>query len=175
MSLSGNFIFFLLLPLIFHAFLLVVRAQNGGVVVSQQLWCVAKNNAEDAALQGALAWACGQGGVDCSPIQQGGPCYDPSDIQQMASYAFNDYYLKHGMTDDSCNFDNSAAVTSLNPSRGSCKFPASSAVKNGNNAGSTATTVGMGTNSADFSGCRQMARAWFWPFITIHFFFVCII
>lgn len=112
-----NFTFFLLLPLILHAFLLVVRAQNGGLVISTQLWCVAKNNAEDAALQGALDWACGQGGADCSPIQQGGTCYNPSDIQQMASYAFNDYYLKHGMTDESCSFDNSAAVTSLNPSQ----------------------------------------------------------
>lgn len=85
-------------------------------MVARQLWCVAKNNAEDAALQGALDWACGPGGADCSPIQQGGPCYDPNDVQMMASYAFNDYYLKHGLTDDSCSFSNNAAVTSLNPS-----------------------------------------------------------
>lgn len=111
---------FLLLAIIFHAVLLVVGAQNGGggggVAVSTQLWCVAKNNAEDAALQGALDWACGPGGADCSPIQQGGPCYDPSDVQTMASYAFNDYFLKNGLTDDGCNFGNNAAVTSLNPS-----------------------------------------------------------
>ena len=78
---------------------------------------MAKNNAEDAALQTALSWACGPGAADCSPIQQGGPCYDASDIVVTASYAFNDYYLKHGLSTDSCSFDNTAALTSLNPSQ----------------------------------------------------------
>lgn len=90
------------------------KAQNG--VVSMELWCVAKNNAEDAALQTALDWACGPGGADCGPIQQGGPCYDASDVQSTASFAFNSYYLKNGKIDDACNFDNTAALTSLNPS-----------------------------------------------------------
>lgn len=92
----------------------VSRAQSG--VVGTEVWCVAKNNADDAALQTALDWACGLGATDCGPIQQGGPCYDPTDLQTTASFAFNDYYLKHGMTDDSCFFDNTAAITSLNPS-----------------------------------------------------------
>ena len=91
------------------------NAQNG-VVPSQELWCVAKNNAEDSALQSAIDWACNTGGADCGPIQQGGPCYDPSNILNTASYAFNDYFLKHGLSDDSCNFDSNAAVTSRNPS-----------------------------------------------------------
>ena len=91
-------------------------AKHAGGTVVTELWCVAKNNAEDAALQGALDWACGPGGADCSRIQQGGPCYDPSDIQKTASYGFNDYYLKHGLTDDACSFSNTAALTSLNPS-----------------------------------------------------------
>ena len=91
------------------------KAQNG--VVTMELWCVARNNAEDTALQTALDWACGPGGADCGPIQPGGPCYDASDVQTMASYAFNNYYLKNGMTDDACNFDNTAALTSLNPSK----------------------------------------------------------
>lgn len=90
---------------------------SGGVVPAQELWCVAKNNAEDSALQAAIDWACGAGGADCAPIQQGGPCYDPSNLQNTASYVFNDYFLKHGLSDDSCNFDNTAAITSLNPSQ----------------------------------------------------------
>ncbi|PON81600.1 X8 domain containing protein [Trema orientale] len=98
-----------------------IKARNG--VVTMELWCVAKNNAEDSALQRALDWACGPGGADCGPIQQGGPCYDASDVQTTASFAFNSYYLKNGMTDDSCNFDNTAAITSLNPSHDNCKFP----------------------------------------------------
>ncbi|KAJ7981552.1 Glucan endo-1,3-beta-glucosidase-like protein 1 [Quillaja saponaria] len=117
------------------------KAQTGGVP-AVELWCVAKNNAEDAALQSALDWACGVGGADCSPIQQGGPCYDPSDIQNTASYAFNDYFLKHGLSDDSCYFDNTAAVTSLNPSHDNCRFPSSLKVSNGSFAGS-ATVCGI--------------------------------
>lgn len=103
------------LPLSQASLRLSSKAQNG--VVKTELWCVAKNNAVDAALQSAIDWACGPGGADCSPIQQGGPCYDPSDVQSTASFAFNDYYLKHGMTDDSCFFENTAALTSLNPSK----------------------------------------------------------
>ncbi|KAI9176270.1 hypothetical protein LWI28_000587 [Acer negundo] len=176
MSLSVNLAFFCsLLSLIFHASFLVVKAQNngkgGGVVVSTQLWCVAKNNAEDAPLQQAIDWACGPGGANCKPIQQGGQCYDPTDIQKMASYAFNDYFLKNGMTDDSCSFDNTAAITSLNPSYGNCKFPASASASNGSFSGSTAAA--MGSNSADFSGCDKiLGTIWFWLLITIHLFFV---
>ncbi|RDX85489.1 Plasmodesmata Callose-binding protein 5, partial [Mucuna pruriens] len=96
---------------------------DSGGVPPQELWCVAKNNAEDASLQAALDWACGAGGADCGPIQRGGACYDPSSVQNTASFAFNDYFTKNGMTDDSCNFNNNAAVTSLNPSHDNCKFP----------------------------------------------------
>ncbi|KAI3739615.1 hypothetical protein L2E82_30024 [Cichorium intybus] len=28
------------------------------------------------------AWACGTGGADCTPIQQGGPCSHPADSNQ---------------------------------------------------------------------------------------------
>ncbi|KAJ4838036.1 Plasmodesmata callose-binding protein 5 [Turnera subulata] len=84
-------------------------------VPPRDLWCVAKNNAPDQALQQAIDWACGAGGADCGPIQQNGPCYDSSDIQRTASWAFNDYYLKNGLTDDACYFSNTAALTSLNP------------------------------------------------------------
>ncbi|KAI8551483.1 hypothetical protein RHMOL_Rhmol06G0189900 [Rhododendron molle] len=90
-------------------------AANGGAVMPE-LWCVAMNNANSSALQAALDWACGPGGADCGPIQQGGPCYDAGDILTMASYAFNDYCLTHGLTENSCNFGGTAALTSLNPS-----------------------------------------------------------
>ncbi|GAB2274749.1 hypothetical protein Dimus_009524 [Dionaea muscipula] len=110
---------------------------GGGGGVAEQLWCVAKNNAEDSALQGALDWACGPGGADCGPIQVGGPCYDPNDLLGMASYAFNDYCLKHGMDDDTCYFNNAAALTSLDPSHDNCKFMSSSVVTGNFSANST--------------------------------------
>ncbi|KAD4982847.1 hypothetical protein E3N88_19518 [Mikania micrantha] len=116
--------------------------------VSLNLWCVAKNNAEDSALQSAIDWACGTGGVDCALIQQGGPCYDPADIRKTASYAFNSYCTKNGMTEDTCNFANTAALTSLDPSHSSCKFPSS---LEGKTTQGTSATVGGGTSTADFT------------------------
>ncbi|XP_059663225.1 PLASMODESMATA CALLOSE-BINDING PROTEIN 5-like [Cornus florida] len=145
-------------------------AQDGGVV-SVELWCVAKNNAENSALQSALDWACGSGGSDCRPIQQGGPCYDPADIQRTASFAFNDYFLKHGLTEDSCNFDSTAALTSLNPSHGTCKFPSSFTVNNGSFVGSS-TTVGLGPSSADMNSGNFVTARWCWALITIHLFYL---
>ncbi|TKY66788.1 PLASMODESMATA CALLOSE-BINDING PROTEIN 5 [Spatholobus suberectus] len=56
--------------------LAVLRRRAG--VPSQELWCVAKNNAEDASLQAALDWACGAGGADCGPIQAGDPATTPT-------------------------------------------------------------------------------------------------
>ncbi|KAK7342354.1 hypothetical protein VNO80_25303 [Phaseolus coccineus] len=139
------------------------EAANGGTP-PQELWCVAKNNAEDASLQVALDWACGAGGADCGPIQNGGPCYDPSSVQNTASFAFNDYFLKHGMTDDSCNFNNNAAVTSQNPSFGNCKFHSGMTGSNGSFSGSTpSSSVGLGP-SEDLSGCRKVSWGWWlWP------------
>ncbi|XP_042479103.1 PLASMODESMATA CALLOSE-BINDING PROTEIN 5-like [Macadamia integrifolia] len=127
------------------------KANSGGA----PLWCVAKNNAEDTALQSALDWACGLGGSDCGAIQQGGPCYDRSNLQNVASYAFNDYYLKHGMTSESCNFGNSASLTSLDPSWGKCQFPSKSSVAVNGSFGGTAQTGPMGY---DFSGDKAVDR-----------------
>ncbi|KAK9922689.1 hypothetical protein M0R45_031143 [Rubus argutus] len=139
--------------------LLVSLATAQNSVVTTELWCVAKNNAEDSALQSALDWACGAGGADCSPIQQSGPCYDPSDIQNTASYAFNDYFLKHGMTDESCNFDNTAAVTSLNPSFGKCKFPSSLSGSNRSSSSSSSSTATFGLGpSQDLNGSNQISQ-----------------
>jgi hypothetical protein len=115
MPTTQTFVFSFHLPLLLLLSPFCVGS-NDGDVTKQELWCVAKNNAEDAALQSALDWACGAGGADCGPIQNGGPCYDVTSVQNTASYAFNDYFLKHGLTDDSCSFSNNAAVTSLNPS-----------------------------------------------------------
>lgn len=104
----------------FFFFFLLVLMVLGGVssagTTTVELWCVAKNNAEDAALQAALSWACGAGGADCGAIQEGGPCFDGGDVQSMASFAFNAYFLKNTMANHSCYFDNSAALTSLDPS-----------------------------------------------------------
>ncbi|KAH7682290.1 X8 domain-containing protein [Dioscorea alata] len=114
----------------------------GAGAAGMPLWCVAKNNAEDSALQSALDWACGQGGADCSQIQPGGPCFQSKDVQSLASFAFNDYFLRRGSSPSDCDFAGSAALTSLDPSSGSCRFPSSSLAGNGNFVGSTNTSLG---------------------------------
>ncbi|KAH0874067.1 hypothetical protein HID58_071429 [Brassica napus] len=134
----------------------IADAQAGGQVLQAELWCVAKNNAEDSSLQTAIDWACGQGGADCSPIQQGRACNDPTDIQKMASYVFNNYYLKNGLADDACNFNNNAALTSINPSQGTCRYPSSKRVSNGRVADDTS----MGSGQADMSRGRRVSTTW---------------
>lgn len=128
-----------------------VGAAAVGVSGGGQLWCVAKNNAEDGALQSAIDWACSVDGgrADCAAIQQGGACYDPPDLQQHASYAFNDYFLRSGgsASPAACDFSGVAALTALNPSHGSCVFPSSASPKNGSFTGTTT----YGPTGADFS------------------------
>ncbi|URE45822.1 hypothetical protein MUK42_25040 [Musa troglodytarum] len=120
----ANASFFLLILLLWSPRGDGLREQaKDAVATGGELWCVAKNNAEDAALQSALDWACGPGGADCRPIQQGGACYQPEDIQSHASFAFNDYFLRNGLAASACDFSGTAALTSLNPSQGSCVFP----------------------------------------------------
>ncbi|XP_010506059.1 PREDICTED: PLASMODESMATA CALLOSE-BINDING PROTEIN 5-like [Camelina sativa] len=158
----------LVLSVLITAAAVAAAAEFGGEVLETELWCVAKNNAEDSALQTAVDWACGPGGADCGEIQEGGFCYDPSDMVKMASYVFNNYYLKNGLADEACNFTNNAAVTSLNPSQGACKFPSSKRVSSGSIADATSTQATTAAQeSSDFSRARRMFTSWSFPFIIL--------
>ncbi|XP_057526088.1 PLASMODESMATA CALLOSE-BINDING PROTEIN 3-like [Amaranthus tricolor] len=88
-------------------------------------WCVASQTAARLSLQMALDYACGHGGVDCSPIQPGGRCYHPNTLHDHASFAFNNYYQKNPIP-NSCNFGGTAIVTSTNPSTQLCQYPSTS-------------------------------------------------
>ncbi|XP_055807052.1 major pollen allergen Ole e 10-like [Solanum dulcamara] len=77
-------------------------------------WCVASRAASKTALQVALNYACGDGGVDCSAIQPRGSCYNPNTLRDHASYAFNSYYQKNPIP-NSCNFAGTAITTNTNP------------------------------------------------------------
>jgi hypothetical protein len=79
-------------------------------------WCVASPSASATALQVALDYACGQGGADCSAIQQGGSCFSPDTVRDHASYAFNSYYQKNPVQ-TSCDFGGTAALTTADPSK----------------------------------------------------------
>lgn len=88
-------------------------------------WCVASPSANQQYLQEALDWACGPGLTDCSGIQLGQPCYQPSNLLSAASYAFNMYYQANGNSPVACNFGGTGMITSSDPSYGSCQFLAS--------------------------------------------------
>jgi exo-beta-1,3-glucanase (GH17 family) len=85
-------------------------------VPSGQTWCVANENVGEEKLQTALDYACGEGGVDCRPIQPDSTCYNPDTIVAHASYAFNSYYQKNSRGAGSCDFGGAAYVVTQPPS-----------------------------------------------------------
>ncbi|XP_022855226.1 glucan endo-1,3-beta-glucosidase 12-like [Olea europaea var. sylvestris] len=96
---------------------------NVSVGNSAQTWCVANGKAGEKKLQDALDYACGEGGADCRPIQEGATCYDPNTLEAHASYAFNSYYQKNARTSGACDFGGAAYLVTQSPKFGSCEFP----------------------------------------------------
>ncbi|KAG0481419.1 hypothetical protein HPP92_012277 [Vanilla planifolia] len=88
-------------------------------------WCVPKKEATDEELQENLDYACGQTAVDCRPIQPGGACYEPNTIRSHAAYAMNQLFQVAGRNPWNCDFRQSAALTSQNPSYDGCVFTGS--------------------------------------------------
>ncbi|GAB4827465.1 hypothetical protein Ancab_034349 [Ancistrocladus abbreviatus] len=88
-----------------------------------QKWCVPKPEANDAQLQNNIDYVCSQG-VDCKPIQAGGPCFDPNTRRSHAQYAMNAYYQSKGHQDSMCDFSGTGMLTAADPSYGTCKYTA---------------------------------------------------
>ncbi|KAE8708356.1 PLASMODESMATA CALLOSE-BINDING PROTEIN 3 [Hibiscus syriacus] len=88
-----------------------------------QTWCVANAKADEAKLQTALDYACGEGGADCNVIQPSSTCYNPNTLEAHASYAFNSYYQKKTRAAGTCEFGGAAHVVSQRPDYGNCEFP----------------------------------------------------
>ncbi|KAH9625636.1 hypothetical protein KSS87_006955 [Heliosperma pusillum] len=84
---------------------------------TNQTYCIAMDGMDKKTLQTALDWACGPGRANCSEIQPGEPCFQPNNVQNHASYAFNSYYQMEGRASGSCDFKGVAMITTSDPSR----------------------------------------------------------
>lgn len=71
----------------------------------------------ESELQSNLDYACGMAGIDCSPIQPGGPCFEPNTVASHAAYAMNILYQTAGRNPWNCDFSQTASLTSTNPSK----------------------------------------------------------
>ncbi|KAK7363758.1 hypothetical protein VNO77_05913 [Canavalia gladiata] len=97
---------------------------------TNQTYCIAMDGFDSKTLQAALDWACGPGRANCSEIQPGETCYQPNNVKNHASYAFDSYYQKQGKAPGTCDFKGVAMITTTDPSHGSCVFPGSKKVSN---------------------------------------------
>ncbi|XP_004502207.1 glucan endo-1,3-beta-glucosidase 4-like [Cicer arietinum] len=98
---------------------------------SSMSFCVAKDGADAEKIEAGLDWACGQGRANCAAIQAGRPCFFPNNVKSHASYAYNDYYQKMHSAGGTCDFDDTAIITTEDPSYGSCIYAGSSNLSTG--------------------------------------------
>ncbi|XP_004288596.1 PREDICTED: glucan endo-1,3-beta-glucosidase 2 [Fragaria vesca subsp. vesca] len=151
----------------------ILRLTGSGAVLANdttnQTFCTAKDGTDTKMLQAALDWACGPGKVDCSPLLQGEPCYEPDNVISHATYAFDTYYHQMGKTSASCDFNGVAAITTTDPSHGSCVFPGSLG-KNGTLVNITAPS--LNSTSGDSSAYNFQSNA-FTSIVLIHVLISC--
>ncbi|THU51386.1 hypothetical protein C4D60_Mb06t30480 [Musa balbisiana] len=115
------------------------------------VFCVANSSADSNALKKGLDWACGPGSANCTAIQQGQACYEADNLVALTSYAYNDYYHRTQATGGTCNFGNTAMITTTDPSHGSCIFSGSS--------GSSTSTTGSTTIGSAFGPVGALSEA----------------
>ncbi|XP_039050743.1 glucan endo-1,3-beta-glucosidase isoform X2 [Hibiscus syriacus] len=84
-------------------------------------WCLPKTGADESTLQRNVDYVCGLG-LDCEPIQQGGDCFLPNTVRAHAAFAMNAYYQSTGKNESDCDFDQTGAITDVDPSYGKCQY-----------------------------------------------------
>ncbi|CAL9758597.1 unnamed protein product [Musa acuminata subsp. burmannicoides] len=127
------------------AFAVLMLAMIGG---SEGAWCICKPELGDTALQKTLDYACGAG-ADCTPILQNGACYSPNTVKDHCSYAVNSYYQRKGQTQQACDFSSTATLTTTDPSKNGCTYPATPSAAGTSN--STPATSTPGTTPGTFT------------------------
>ncbi|KAL3635954.1 hypothetical protein CASFOL_020501 [Castilleja foliolosa] len=133
----------------------ILQLTGSGTVLANdttnRTFCVAMSGVDEKMVQAGLDWACGVGKVDCSPLLQGGVCYEPDNVFAHASYAFDAYYYRNAKSGGTCDFKGVATITTTDPSHGSCIFPGSGGA-NGTFPNSTALAPSF---NSTVSGCRS--------------------
>lgn len=89
--------------------------------VKGKQWCLPKAGADTDTLQRNIDYVCGLG-LNCGPIQEGGACFEPNTVRAHAAYAMNEYYQAMGMYGYDCDFEETGAITDVDPSYGKCKY-----------------------------------------------------
>lgn len=77
-------------------------------------WCVAKPGTSTEQLLNNLNYACSK--IDCRIVSNGGSCYSPYNLYNLASVAMNLYYQAEGRHFWNCNFDGSGLIGITDPS-----------------------------------------------------------
>nr|XP_011460168.1 PREDICTED: glucan endo-1,3-beta-glucosidase 7-like isoform X2 [Fragaria vesca subsp. vesca] len=99
-------------------------------------WCIAKPSTSKEALQNNLEYACSNiNAMDCTAIQEGGPCSEPNDLLLYASFAMNAYYQAKGRHYWNCDFSNSGLISLTDPSYGSCTYEGGETAVDDSNSG----------------------------------------
>ncbi|PSR98418.1 Glucan endo-1,3-beta-glucosidase [Actinidia chinensis var. chinensis] len=124
---------------------------------TNQTYCVAVDGMDTKTLQTALDWACGPGTANCSEIQPGEACYQPNNVKNHASYAFDSYYQKEGKSAGSCDFKGAGMITTTDPSHGNCIFPGSNTVSKNKTREVVNSTASSGANSIRFTSLQTNA------------------
>ncbi|KAJ7965315.1 glucan endo-1,3-beta-glucosidase [Quillaja saponaria] len=86
-----------------------------------KVWCMPKAGADPEALQRNIDYVCGLG-LNCGPIQEGGPCFAPNTVQAHAAFAMNTYYQTTEKKDYDCDFAQTGHITNVDPSYERCKY-----------------------------------------------------
>ncbi|CAI0411958.1 unnamed protein product [Linum tenue] len=86
-------------------------------VAGKKSWCVPKASASDQALQANINYVCSQKGMDCRPIQAGGPCFGPNNVRSHASFVMNSFYRLNGARPFNCDFAGTGVVANSDPSK----------------------------------------------------------
>jgi len=89
------------------------------IMCAQANWlCNVIPGTPDSTIISALSWVCGAGGLNCAPINPGGPNYIPNTPTAHGNWAFNQYYLLYRTTQgpNACSFGGIANLIPPPPS-----------------------------------------------------------